>query len=298
MRPRIFLSHSKKDKMIVEKLAVDLRIGRIDCWYDDWEIPSGASLRTKIFEEGIKDCDLFFAFLSATAVTSEWCRRELDAAFVREFEQRGGFLALFVDHDETRNSLSLDLQALRIPSLNDQTYSGALLQITALAWEAYAKRQMRREAESNRLTVAELERKIAEKDLAMLQLQLAGAIDVDMIAKNLSTKTISHAGKSMTLKEVFIALAIDLAIGVTDYRAASRILTLFEISNEEVFKRTGSRLSLTPNETLQGVMGKTIADFLGPLTILGLVEIKPETESKSERFFLTAAGKDIARQFQ
>jgi hypothetical protein len=59
MKPRVFLSHSKKDRECIERIAADLRSARIDVWYDDWEIPPGSSLRAKIFEEGIPECDLF-----------------------------------------------------------------------------------------------------------------------------------------------------------------------------------------------------------------------------------------------
>ena len=63
-KPKVFLSHSKKDQNFIKQLAIDLRSARIDVWYDDWEIPPGASLRSKIFEDGISECDLFFIYLT------------------------------------------------------------------------------------------------------------------------------------------------------------------------------------------------------------------------------------------
>ena len=102
MKPRVFLSHSKSDREYIERLAMDLRSARIDVWYDDWEIPPGSSLRAKIFEEGITECDLFFIYLTKNSRDSSWVRWELDAAFVLELEKRGGFIAIFVDSDDTR----------------------------------------------------------------------------------------------------------------------------------------------------------------------------------------------------
>lgn len=61
MKPKVFLSHSKKDKQFIEKVANDLRSCGIDVWYDEWEIPPGESIRKKIFEEGITSCDLFLS---------------------------------------------------------------------------------------------------------------------------------------------------------------------------------------------------------------------------------------------
>lgn len=140
MRPRIFLSHSKKDQEFIKKLANDLKPARVEVWYDDWEIPPGASLRAKIFEEGIQGCDLFFVYLTESAVHSTWVQQELDAAFVTELETRGGFLALYVDSDKTREGLSLDLRSRRIPVINQQNYSERLLELVALAWDSFAKR--------------------------------------------------------------------------------------------------------------------------------------------------------------
>jgi hypothetical protein len=93
MKPKIFLSHNKKDKDFIKKLANSLRTGRINVWYDDWEIPPGASLRAKIFEEGIPGCDLFFVYLTENSINSKWVKQELDAAFVTELEGKGGFYA-------------------------------------------------------------------------------------------------------------------------------------------------------------------------------------------------------------
>jgi hypothetical protein len=71
-KPRVFLSHSKKDREFIERLAGDLRASQVDVWYDEWEIPPGDSLRGRIFGEGIIE-----------SVNSFWCQRELDAAAVR-----------------------------------------------------------------------------------------------------------------------------------------------------------------------------------------------------------------------
>src|SRR4051794_34340131 len=99
LKPIVFLSHTKSDRSIVERLATDLRLARIDVWYDDWEIPPGESFRRQIFEEGIPKSDLFFVYLTERSIQSYWVARELDGAFIRDAEARGGFLAFFVDSD-------------------------------------------------------------------------------------------------------------------------------------------------------------------------------------------------------
>lgn len=148
MKPRVFLSHSKADRDYIEKIANDLKSAQLDVWYDEWEIPAGASLRSKIFDDGIAKCDLFFVYLTPHSVASRWVREELDAAFVREFESRAGFLALFVDSDQTRESLGVDLRARKIPVIGGSLYVQGLLQICTQAWKAASeRRELEREIE-------------------------------------------------------------------------------------------------------------------------------------------------------
>src|SRR5947209_231963 len=109
MKPTVFLSHSTHDRRFIERLARDLMEARLQVWYAGWEIPVGESFRRRIFEEGIPGCDLFFVYLTPASVKSYWVEKELDAGFIRDAEARGGFMALFVDAEETRQLLSLDL---------------------------------------------------------------------------------------------------------------------------------------------------------------------------------------------
>ena len=136
MKPRIFLSHSKKDRKFILRLARDLQAANLDVWYDDWAILPGESLREKIFGEGISESDVFFIYLTPYSISSRWCKEELDAAFERDIERKGGFLALFVDADETRNKLTLDLRSKRCPVLNEESYALPLMQLISKAWEA------------------------------------------------------------------------------------------------------------------------------------------------------------------
>lgn len=165
MKPRVFLSHSKKDKALIKQLAEALRPARIDVWYDDWEIPPGASLRTKIFEEGIPGCDLFFVYLTSHSSASRWVKQELDAAFVTELEEQGGFLCLYVDSDQTRDALPLDLRSRKSPTLIKENLPERLLELTALAWETFSRSQVRSTKSENRIKILELEKRVLELEL-------------------------------------------------------------------------------------------------------------------------------------
>lgn len=188
MKPRVFLSHSKEDKAFIKQLAEALRPARIDVWYDDWEIPPGASLRTKIFEEGLPGCDLFFVYLTSHSAASRWVKQELDAAFVNELEEQGGFLCLYVDSDQTRDALPLDLRSRRIPTLTKENLHERLLELTALAWETFSRSQVRRAKSENRIQILELEKRVLELELANEKLSAGAMSDVDAMIEHLQEK--------------------------------------------------------------------------------------------------------------
>jgi hypothetical protein len=136
IKPKVFVSYSSKDRDFIRTLAVDMRIAQLDPWLDEWEIISGNSIREKIFADGFARCDLFFSYLSPNSIASQWCREELNGAFVSSIQQRGVEVALFVNSADIRNSLRPDIQALNCPLLDSTTYWKALCQLSAAAWGA------------------------------------------------------------------------------------------------------------------------------------------------------------------
>ena len=79
--PRVFLSHSIKDRAFCERLAEDLKAADIDVWYDGWNLDVGDSLTRKI-ASGIKEHEYFGIVLSPDALESQWVRFELSTALV------------------------------------------------------------------------------------------------------------------------------------------------------------------------------------------------------------------------
>lgn len=85
--PKVFLSHTSTDKPFVDRLASDLERVNVGVWYDKWEIRVGDSLFDKI-SEGIEENDFLAIILSPRSVQSEWVRREVNAALMRELSER------------------------------------------------------------------------------------------------------------------------------------------------------------------------------------------------------------------
>ncbi len=261
MKPKVFLCHSKLDLEFVEKLASDLRPARVDVWYDDWEIPSGASLRTKIFEEAIPVCDLFFVYLTKNSVNSRWVREELDAAFVREMDSRGGFLALFCDTDATRNSLSLDLRSRRIPAISNENYHQRLLEIVALAWESMARRAANSMKNKSRIELLELKNALLEKDQELNSLRIQQSIDFDKVLLELEQSTLDLFGTVITLRQLLIICAEELALSAEQYS-----ITFI------LWKRFSPESSRTPIPWPASGIDDLVRWALAKLVLMGLIE--------------------------
>lgn len=85
--PKLFLSHSHKDKQFVERVATDLCQNGIEVWYDSWDLDIGHELTIKI-QEGLATSDYVAIVLSPAAVESVWVRNEWSTMLNQELDQR------------------------------------------------------------------------------------------------------------------------------------------------------------------------------------------------------------------
>ena len=84
--PKIFISHSSKDKDFVIKLVDDLyKLGN-QPWLDEWEIKVGDCIVTKV-EHGITEADYVVVVLSRNSVVSNWVEREWKTKYWDEIEK-------------------------------------------------------------------------------------------------------------------------------------------------------------------------------------------------------------------
>lgn len=82
-----FLSHSSADKPFIRQLAADLTANGIDVWLDEQRIRVGDSIPEKI-AQGLAESDFFLIGLSENSTKSEWVKKELNNALVREVRKR------------------------------------------------------------------------------------------------------------------------------------------------------------------------------------------------------------------
>lgn len=283
MHPKVFLSHSKKDRDFIVRIANDLRSSFVDVWYDEWEIPPGESFQKRIFEEGIPDSDLFFVYLTPNTAGSYWVEKELESGILRDADNRGGTLAFFVDSDETRNKLRIDLRTPNSPVLNADVYELPLRKLVARAWEAAGKRKVavvRKEEENAEL---KLKNRILELEKEVLRLLSAGASDVDGVMQYLEGKTLVFEDRIVTLAEILDVISDELATGTNGYPLWQTIIRHYD------YLLVDSKYRTFRNEPDPAVL-------LGPLMKQGIVAIQPWGDS--QLFFLTGLGREVAKRIE
>ena len=83
----VFICYSHADKVFVDSLARTLVKNKTRVWLDRWELKVGDSLVQKI-QDAITEADALLVVLSNASVESEWVKRELSAATIRELEEK------------------------------------------------------------------------------------------------------------------------------------------------------------------------------------------------------------------
>lgn len=83
----VFISYSTNDSDFVEQLSMELVKHRVNVWLDKWEMKPGDSLIDKI-QEGIAEASFLLVVLSNNSLDSEWCKRELKSAIMRELDEK------------------------------------------------------------------------------------------------------------------------------------------------------------------------------------------------------------------
>ncbi len=100
----VFLSHSSKDKGIVDKIFNEVQKNEISAWYDKYEIQPGDSITDKI-NEGLEKSDIGIICVSKNFLNSStgWTKSELNYFIQRRMRRnKNDFIIINFDvpHDE------------------------------------------------------------------------------------------------------------------------------------------------------------------------------------------------------
>ena len=85
--PKAFISYSSSDRDFVKQLAESLQSRDVRVWWEPWEIKAGDSIINKL-EEGIASSSVLILILSPASVSSRWIQEELDAALIKQINDR------------------------------------------------------------------------------------------------------------------------------------------------------------------------------------------------------------------
>jgi len=94
----IFISYNSNDRPFAENLALRLVADGHSIWIDKWELSIGDSLIDKI-QDALGSACAVIAVLSKNSVTSNWCKKEINSALVRELDESGSLLLPCVIED-------------------------------------------------------------------------------------------------------------------------------------------------------------------------------------------------------
>ena len=118
-KPKVFLSHSKKDIEFIRRLDSDLRLCNIETWLDEVDIPHGKSWQDSIFEYGIPTCDAIIAYLTENSIESPVVKKEIDVALLQSLRDSNIAFLPYVNKNELRIKLRPDIQSLQTKEWND-----------------------------------------------------------------------------------------------------------------------------------------------------------------------------------
>lgn len=110
MKPHdIFISYSSLDSEFVENLVSKLRSKGVSLWFDKSEIKPGDYLRERI-NAAIDNVDYLLTVISENSISSEWVRREIDSAMVRELDEKQIRLIPLLIGDVKPSNLPADIR--------------------------------------------------------------------------------------------------------------------------------------------------------------------------------------------
>ena len=97
--PYVFISYSRRDQELVDRLSRDLRQAGIEVWRDVEQIPAGTNWQRQI-EDGMRGATALLYLASANSLQSEWMKSELQT-----FHQlKKPIIPVIVDQDAASNA--------------------------------------------------------------------------------------------------------------------------------------------------------------------------------------------------
>lgn len=136
-KPKVFLSHSKKDLAFISNLCKDLRHCHIEPWLDSEDIHHGQPWLDAIFEIGIPTCDAVLVYLSESSMESPMVKKEIDASIIEKLQNQNIAFLPYVSEEKLRDKLRADIRSLQTPVWNEKNYKDMLPRVVSEIWQSY-----------------------------------------------------------------------------------------------------------------------------------------------------------------
>ena len=163
-KPRVFLSHSKKDIDFIERLDADLRKCQIDTWIDTVEIRHGKSWQDSIFQFGLPTCDAVIVYFTELSLQSPVVRKEMDVALLQTLKDKNVAFLPYISDANRRTELRPDIQALQTPEWNEKNYYSLLPIVVSEIWRSYLERIVSITVKDEQLKRTQLELELEKKN--------------------------------------------------------------------------------------------------------------------------------------
>lgn len=141
-KPRVFLSHSKKDEKFINRLYKDLQRSKIDAWLDTEEIRDGKPWLKVIFEDGLPTCDVVIVYFTENSISSKMVSKEIDAALIENMNENSISFLPYVAEEGIRQKLRVDIRTLHCRIWNDENYFEMLTSVISEIWHCYLERNI------------------------------------------------------------------------------------------------------------------------------------------------------------
>lgn len=178
----VFLSYSRSDAQIVDKIADDLQKEGFDLWFDRQNLVAGQNWQVQI-EKAINESSFIIVFISKNSLQSKWVQAEYRAAF--EHQQRAGGTRLIPVLLE-KVELPVFLSTIQYVDFTESYYQGMRNLIRALKTPSGPKPK-------DVIPVSDLAKEVAIEVAQILGLE----------TKTLPTKLASHVDPKL----VFVIIA-------------------------------------------------------------------------------------------
>jgi glycosyltransferase involved in cell wall biosynthesis len=122
----VFISHSKKDKEVVQPIAERLRRDGLKVWFDEWMLRPGDNILAKV-EDGLEHSRTIVLCMSANAFESDWAKMEAGSFRFRDpMNKDRRFIPLRLDDAPIKGSLAQYLYINWVSKTPEVAYSKLL----------------------------------------------------------------------------------------------------------------------------------------------------------------------------